>query len=82
MNLPIRARVTIWYVALLAGLIAVLGVFVVIRLRSDLVTGVDASLDTRAAQIALGYQGSTEGEFQDVSDASLRGLPATTLTPG
>ncbi|MGH2594642.1 MAG: HAMP domain-containing sensor histidine kinase [Actinomycetota bacterium] len=75
MNLPIRARVTIWYVALLAGLIAVLGVFVVIRLRSDLVAGVDASLDTRAAQIALGYQGSTEGEFQDVSDASLRGLP-------
>jgi two-component system OmpR family sensor kinase len=74
-NLPIRARVTIWYVALLAGLIAVLGVFVVIRLRSDLITGVDASLDTRAAQIALGYQGKGEGEFQDVSDTSLRGLP-------
>ena len=75
MNLPIRARVTIWYVALLAGLIAALGAFVVIRLHTDLVAGVDATLDTRAAQISLGFQGAGEGEFQDVSDASLKGLP-------
>jgi heavy metal sensor kinase len=75
MNLPIRARVTVWYIALLAGLIAALGVFVVIRLRTDLIGGVDASLDTRAAQISLGFHGAGEGEFQDVSDASLNGLP-------
>jgi heavy metal sensor kinase len=75
MNLPIRARVTVWYIALLAGLIAALGVFVVIRLRTDLIGGVDASLDTRAAQISLGFRGAGEGEFQDVSDASLNGLP-------
>ena len=31
MTLPIRARVTLWYVPLLAGLIAALGVFVVFR---------------------------------------------------
>ena len=74
MSLPIRARVTIWYVTLLAGLIAALGVFVVIRLHADLVSGVDATLDTRAAQILLGYQGTGEGEFRDVSDASLKGL--------
>ncbi len=75
MTLPIRTRVTVWYVTLLAGLIVALGVFVVFRLRTDLIGGVDASLDTRAAQISLGYQGSGEGEFQDVSDASLKGLP-------
>ena len=75
MNLPIRARVTVWYIALLAGLIAVLGAFVVIRLRTDLIGGIDGSLDTRAAQISLGFHGAGEGEFQDVSDASLNGLP-------
>ena len=75
MSLQIRSRVTIWYVVLLASLILALGVFVVSRLHADLVAGVDDTLDTRAAQISLGYQGSGEGEFQDVSDASLKGLP-------
>ncbi|MEX0650472.1 MAG: HAMP domain-containing protein, partial [Actinomycetota bacterium] len=75
MRLPIRLRVTIWYVAFLAVLIAALGVFVVVRLRTDLVDGIDASLDTRARQIALGFHGTGERDFQDVSDASLRGLP-------
>jgi heavy metal sensor kinase len=74
-KLPIRLRVTIWYVALLTVLIGVLGVFVVSRLRTDLVGGIDASLDTRASQIALGSQEAGEGDFQDVSDSSLRGLP-------
>ena len=75
MRLPIRLRVTIWYVALLAVLIASLGVFVVVRMRTDLVHGIDASLDTRAMQIALGFHGTGVSDFQDVSDASLRGLP-------
>lgn len=75
MRLPIRLRVTIWYVALLAVMIAALGVFVVVRLRTDLIDGIDASLDTRARQIALGSHGTGESDFQDVSDASLRGLP-------
>lgn len=75
MKLPIRLRVTIWYVALLAVLLAALGIFVVVRLRTDLVRGIDGSLDTRASQIALGFQETGEGDFQDVSDASLRGLP-------
>lgn len=75
MRLPIRLRVTIWFTALLAVLIAALGVFVVVRLHTDLVDGVDASLDTRARQIALAFDAASNGEFQDVSDASLRGLP-------
>jgi len=74
MKLPIRLRVTIWYLALLAVLIGALGAFVVVRLRTDLVDGIDASLDTRARQIALGFHGKGESDFQDVSDASLRGL--------
>lgn len=75
MSLPIRARLTAWYVVLLALILAALGTFLVVRLRADLVRGVDRELDTRAAQISLGVQNGCEGEFQDVSDASLVGLP-------
>ena len=89
MNLPIRVRLTAWYVALLALILAALGAFLVVRLRADLIRGVDQGLDTRAAQIALGLQtggqngagngagggAGCEGEFQDVSNASLVGLP-------
>jgi heavy metal sensor kinase len=74
-TLPIRARLSIWYAALLAVILAALGAFLLLRMRADLVTGVDGSLDARAAQISLGYQGSGEGEFQDVTDASLVRLP-------
>ena len=93
MNLPIRVRLTAWYVALLALILAVLGAFLVVRLRADLIRSVDQSLDIRAAQIALGLESGgqsagqsgagngagggagCEGEFQDISDASLVGLP-------
>ena len=77
MSLPIRLRITIWSVALLAVLMASLGAFVVIRLRADLVAGVDSTLATRASQIALGLRGPGEGEFQDVSDAALQRLPGS-----
>ena len=75
MRLPIRARLTAWYVGLLALILLALGTFLVVRLRADLLRGVDRELDTRAAQISLGLQNGCEGEFQDVSDASLVGLP-------
>jgi two-component system, OmpR family, sensor kinase len=74
-SLPIRLRITLWSVALLAILMASLGAFVVIRLRTDLVAGVDSTLATRASQIALGLGGPGEGEFQDVSDPALKRLP-------
>ena len=77
MSLPIRLRITIWSVALLAILMAALATFVVIRLRADLVAGVDSTLTTRASQIALGLGIPGEGEFQDVSDAALRRLPGS-----
>ena len=75
MILPVRLRLTAWYVTLLAVILVALGAFLTVRLRADLVGGVDRSLDLRAAQISLGFQGQGEGEFQDVSDASLVGLP-------
>ena len=75
MSLPIRARLTVWYVALLALVLVAIGVYLVVQLRSGLVEGVDHELETRAAQISLGLQPGCEGEFQDVSDASLKGLP-------
>ena len=74
MSIPIRARLTIWYVALLGVILTAIGAFVVIRLHADLIGGVDQGLDARVAQISLGFQGGGEGEFQDVSDASLVGL--------
>ena len=75
MSLTIRTRLTLWYAALLALVVFGLGLFLVVRLQAGLVRGVDEGLGTRAAQIALGLDRGCEGEFQDVSDASLVGLP-------
>ena len=44
MRLPIRIRLTAWYAALLAVIIAVLGGFVVWQLRSDLQNQVDGEI--------------------------------------
>jgi len=74
-KLPIRVRLTMAYVGLLALLLAGFSTFLLIRLRADLVAGIDRSLEVRAAQIALGFRGHGEGEFRDISDLSLRGLP-------
>jgi len=74
-SLPIRARLTLWYVGLLALVFLLLGGFLTLRLHTGLLGGLDEGLATRAAQISLGLQNGCEGEFQDVSDASLVGLP-------
>jgi signal transduction histidine kinase len=74
-SLPIRVRLTLWSVGLLAVVLVVLGGFLTLRLRAGLINGLDDSLATRAAQISLGLPNGCEGEFQDVTDASLVGLP-------
>jgi heavy metal sensor kinase len=74
-RLRISSRLTIWYVALFTLMIIALALFLLLRLKVGLVHGVDEGLATRAAQISLGLQHGCEGEFQDVSDASLVGLP-------
>jgi heavy metal sensor kinase len=68
-------RLTLWLVAMLAVLLVVLGWFLVVRSREGLTRGLDESLTTRASQIALGLRSGCEGEFRDVTDASLVGLP-------
>jgi heavy metal sensor kinase len=74
-TLPLRGRLALWYGGLLALILLVAGTFLVARLRSDLVRSLDQTLSTRAAQIAVGLSHGCEGEFQDVSGASLAGLP-------
>src|SRR5947209_11007187 len=57
---------------MLLGLILLaLGAFLVVRLRSDLVSSLDRSLASRAAQIAVNYEQGGESDFKDVSDAAL-----------
>jgi heavy metal sensor kinase len=74
-SFPIRVRLTLWYLGLLALVLIVLGGFLTVRFQAGLIGGLDESLATRAAQISLGLQNGCEGEFQDVSGASLVGLP-------
>jgi hypothetical protein len=71
-RLPIRARLTAWYVALLALVIAALGAFVVIRLRADLTADFDRSLRSAAAQLRAAYEREGPGRF----DAVCRRTPA------
>src|SRR5437879_6412636 len=71
MRTSIKLRLTVWYVALLAVILVALGTFLVVRLRTDLVSSLDHSLASRAAQIALNYEQGGESDFKDVSDAAL-----------
>src|SRR5215217_3949009 len=53
-RLPVRARLTAWYVLLLALILAALGSFLLLRLRADLVAEVDEALDAQAAGVLVG----------------------------
>lgn len=75
MSFTIRTRLTVWYVTLLALVLAALGLYLVLRLQAGLVAGVDQVLEARAAQIALGLRKGCEGEFRDIGGSSLAGLP-------
>jgi heavy metal sensor kinase len=74
-SLPIRTRLALWFVVVLAAILIGVGAFLIVRLKADLISGVDQNLDTRAAQISLGLENGCEGEFRDVSGSSLVGLP-------
>jgi heavy metal sensor kinase len=85
-SLPIRARLTIWYTVVLAGILLILGFFLVTRLRSDLIGSVDHSLSLAASEISVDYKSGGESEFRDVTDRSMAGLDrarsaAQVLTP-
>jgi heavy metal sensor kinase len=72
-SFPIRARLTAWYVGLLAAMLTAVGLFLPLRLNRDLVAGIDRTLDAGAAQISPANQ-ETEVGFQDTSDLTLAGL--------
>jgi heavy metal sensor kinase len=66
-RLPIRARLTAWYIGLLVLVIAAMAAFVVTRLQADLTHDIDRSLRSDAAQISGGYRHEGPNEFVDVS---------------
>jgi heavy metal sensor kinase len=73
MNLPIRVRMTVWYVGLLAIIIAAVGTFLVVRLRADLTGSVDAGLRPASDQIAKDYGLEGVIEFSDSAGTVLKG---------
>lgn len=70
-RLPIRLRLTAWYVLVLAAVLSALGAFVVTGLRSDLTSEVDRSLTSAADQIAEGYHREGAPEFVDTTRSLL-----------
>jgi heavy metal sensor kinase len=69
-GMPVRARLTAWYVLLLAVILATLGLFLPLRLRADLVAEVDEGLDAQAAGILAGDDG-----LDVLADQRVAGLP-------
>jgi heavy metal sensor kinase len=67
MRLPIRARLTAWYAALLAAIIIALGGFLTLQLESDLEQDVEREVRAGSTQIALGYSKEGAEDFRDVS---------------
>jgi two-component system, OmpR family, sensor kinase len=72
-RIPIRVRLTAWYVVVLAVVLTALGAFVVTRLRSDLTDEVDRSLVSATDQIATGYRAEGPQEFTDIAQSLLSG---------
>jgi len=70
-RLPVRVRLTAWYLGLLAVILATLGSFLLLRLRADLVAETDQVLDTQAA----GILAESDGGLEPMPAASVAGLP-------
>jgi heavy metal sensor kinase len=73
MKLPIRVRLTAAYALLLAAVVAAVGAFVVVRLRADLIAGVDDALVPATRQIAIGYDQEGAPELRDTASTVLAG---------
>jgi heavy metal sensor kinase len=81
-EMPIRLRLTVWYALLLTLIVAAVGAFVVVRLRSDLTESIDRRLQPAAQQIASGYRAEGAQEFHDVSATVLSGKRAAAQVVG
>ena len=82
MRLPIRARMTAWYVVLLGAIVVAVGAFLVVRLRSDLTDAIDRTLHPAVAQIADGYRAEGAPEAVDVARSVLTGERPRSADPG
>jgi signal transduction histidine kinase len=84
MRLPIRVRMTVWYVALLAVVLVAVGAFLVVRLRADLTADMDRALRPAAARVAADYRAEGAKELQDAAEKLPGGerFVAQVLGPG
>ncbi|HZD71491.1 MAG TPA: ATP-binding protein [Actinomycetes bacterium] len=73
-RLPVRVRLTAWYLALLGLTLVALSGFLLLRLHADLIAGMDGSLDARAAEV-LSLRHPGDGGFGPAGRAALAGLP-------
>jgi two-component system, OmpR family, sensor kinase len=73
MSLPVRGRLTLWYVGLLAVILVVVGAFLILRLQAGLITGVDQNLDDHANEVAIDLRGG-DSSFENLTTSSLRAL--------
>jgi signal transduction histidine kinase len=63
----LRARLTLWYTGVFAGILVVLGVFVVLRLGTDLRAALDRELLDNAIHISDAYSAAGPDDFREVS---------------
>lgn len=75
MNIPLKARLTLWYITLFAIIAVVWSAGVVALVRADLYAGLDRDLASRATQLSTTIGTAGGGEFPDISDATLKGVP-------
>lgn len=73
MRASLRLRVAAWYAGLLTVAIAILGLFLIVQLRSDLTRAIDVALRPAAAQIADDVRVDGPSEFRDSSRSVLKG---------
>jgi len=71
-RLPIRARLTVWYIAVLTAIIAVLGPFVVLQFRADMRAAIDRDVRHTWRPLARQY---AAGGLQDFASYSSTVLP-------
>ena len=79
MRLPIRARLTVWYLAVLTAIIAVLGAFVVLQFRADMRATIDRDVRHTWRPLARQY---AAGGLQDFAVVQRHGAAARRRRPG
>ena len=83
MRLPIRVRLTAWYVLFLVAILVALGAFIVVKLRSDLASAIDRDIRASAGAIGQSYHNEGLSGFNETSALALRrsGSVAQVLDP-